>query len=87
MSAKDCEVLFESWSLLFKARALKRLLLGSEVDIESAPDMIKLGLAKLLGHANFQESCSAIAKAKVNIAQLFEDQIGYPNSTSLPERE
>lgn len=83
----DCTTLFEAWTILFKARALKRLLLGPEAEIEKAPDVIKQGLAKLLGHASFQESCNAIAQAKMDIARIFNEQIGYPDTTRLPDRD
>ncbi|MGD8325488.1 MAG: bifunctional [glutamine synthetase] adenylyltransferase/[glutamine synthetase]-adenylyl-L-tyrosine phosphorylase [Sphingomonadales bacterium] len=87
LSQSDSKALFEAWTILFKARALKRLLLGPESEIEKAPDVIKQGLAKLLGHANFQGSCSAIAQAKVDIARIFNEQIGYPDISRLPVRD
>lgn len=78
LRAHEVQRLETAWKILFQARALKRLLLGSSKSIEEAEELTKLSLAKLLGHANFNESCKAIAQAKKDVAEIFEKYIGYP---------
>jgi len=84
LSANEAQSLYDAWNMLFRARALKRLLLGPEATLDATEELIKLSLAKLLGHANFEESCDAIAKAKTDIANVFAKHIGYPETTQLP---